>query len=115
MRKLFYLCHLLLQRHFGREERGRAQERDWKIQREASVRRRMDRDNGEIYDVCPGRCAIAFSAVMIEPCRKKTTCLQNAELPLSVAIISVHLNEASILTVIQEKMIKQCVHTNLHL
>lgn len=31
----------------------------------------MDRDNGEIYDVCTGRDATALRAVMIEPCTEK--------------------------------------------
>lgn len=65
---------------------------------------RMDKDNGEIYDVCTGRDATALKAVMIEPCTEKKTCLQNVELPLSVAIISVCLTQALIRRVILEKI-----------
>lgn len=68
----------------------------------------MDRDNGEIYDVCTGRDATALRAVMIEPCtEKKKTCLQNVELPLSVAIISVRLTQALMRRVILEKINRQ--------
>lgn len=55
-----------------------------------------------------GRYAIVLSAVMIEPCGEKKTCLQRVELPLLMAIISVYLAEA--LMWILEASNGQCAH-----